>query len=272
VSDAPIASWLNGSLLAAMASKALYVAVVRYVVIAVPGFVLAYGVFARTLWQRRIQQLPVSSRQAAREFLCSLSSCVVFAAIDIGVIVASVAGVMRVRVLDPSPGVLELAGSVVGLLMLHDAYFYWSHRFMHWEPVYRVVHEMHHRSLNPTPLAAFAFHPLEAVIQYGFVPLVALAVPIHVLSLFVFGIVMTALNAYGHSGIELMPAGFVRNRLGRVLLTACHHDLHHSAVRYNYGFYSSLWDRLMGTNHPHYEEIFARVAARAAAVRAQPAA
>ena len=34
------------------------------------------------------------------------------------------------------------------------------------------------------------------------------------------------------------------------------HDLHHAALRCNYDLYFTWWDRLMGTEHPHYRERF----------------
>ena len=33
---------------------------------------------------------------------------------------------------------------------------------------------------------------------------------------------------------------------------ATHHDLHHQGPRWNFGLYFTLWDRLMGTEHPDY--------------------
>jgi sterol desaturase/sphingolipid hydroxylase (fatty acid hydroxylase superfamily) len=35
--------------------------------------------------------------------------------------------------------------------------------------------------------------------------------------------------------------------------------MHHRYVNYNYGLYFNIWDRLMGTNHPRYEEEYARL-------------
>jgi sterol desaturase/sphingolipid hydroxylase (fatty acid hydroxylase superfamily) len=253
-----LALWLT------MGKQALWVAAVRYLIIATPLFVLGYMLCARLLAGRRIQSRPVTTRQIVRELGWSLSTCVVFATIDVLVIVLSLAGVMRLRVVEPTPGLVEMVATVMLLLVVHDAYFYWQHRFLHWKPMFRIAHATHHRSLNPTPFATFAFHPIEAAVEYGYVPLLALFVPIHVMPLFVFGIVMTALNAYGHGGIELAPKGFVRHPVGRFLLTPTHHDLHHSSVDYNFGFYSSFWDRLMGTNHPRYAEEFGRVVSRRA--------
>ncbi len=34
--------------------------------------------------------------------------------------------------------------SVVALDYLHDAWFYWTHRLLHWRPLYVHVHALHH--------------------------------------------------------------------------------------------------------------------------------
>ena len=53
------------------------------------------------------------------------------------------------------------------LMMIHDIYFYLTHRAMHNKKIYSVIHSIHHKSNNPTPWAAFSFHPIEAIIQIG---------------------------------------------------------------------------------------------------------
>jgi sterol desaturase/sphingolipid hydroxylase (fatty acid hydroxylase superfamily) len=57
--------------------------------------------------------------------------------------------------------------SVAVMLVLHDAYFYWTHRAMHRPRLFKVFHRVHHLSTNPSQWAAFAFHPLEAVVEAG---------------------------------------------------------------------------------------------------------
>ena len=36
---------------------------------------------------------------------------------------------------------------------------------------------------------------------------------------------------------------------------------HNGSFRHNYGFYFTFWDRLMGTEHPHYAQTFREVTA-----------
>lgn len=35
--------------------------------------------------------------------------------------------------------------TVVALDYLHDAWFYWTHRLLHWKPLYMHIHMPHHR-------------------------------------------------------------------------------------------------------------------------------
>lgn len=40
---------------------------------------------------------------------------------------------------------LYMLACVVALDYLHDAWFYWTHRLLHWKPLYRHVHYIHHK-------------------------------------------------------------------------------------------------------------------------------
>src|ERR1700733_12446997 len=64
------------------------------------------------------------------------------------------------------------AAGFVAATVLHDAYFYLTHRLMHLRPFFKIFHAAHHRSLTPTPWAILAFQPLETVLQFGFFVLV----------------------------------------------------------------------------------------------------
>src|SRR5262249_10016213 len=161
---------------------------------------------------------------------------------------------------DPElwPAWYTLAGLPL-LLVLHDAWFYWVHRLMHLRPFFRHFHGLHHRSRTPTPWAAYAFAPGEALLMSLFVPLVTMAIPVHVLVLFVFLAIMIVRNAMGHSGIEFHPRWWIDSPLD-ALTTVTHHDLHHQRIGGNYGLYFTWWDRWMGTEFADYREAFREAA------------
>jgi sterol desaturase/sphingolipid hydroxylase (fatty acid hydroxylase superfamily) len=57
---------------------------------------------------------------------------------------------------------------------------------MHSSALYQWVHKIHHLPMNPSPWAAYAFHPLEAVVEAGIVVVFAFVIPVHPLSISLF--------------------------------------------------------------------------------------
>lgn len=137
-------------------------------------------------------------------------------------------------------------------LAINDVYFYFSHRFMHWKPIFTRVHYIHHQSHEPNPWSAFSFHPIEAVLQIAIVPIVAFIIPIHIYVLIGFSSFMLLVSVYGHCGYELRAN---KPSIFNIFNNSIHHNQHHQFVKYNYGLYLNLWDRIFKTNHPTYTEV-----------------
>jgi sterol desaturase/sphingolipid hydroxylase (fatty acid hydroxylase superfamily) len=152
--------------------------------------------------------------------------------------------------------------SMLALLLIHDAYFYWSHRFMHLPKIYKYVHRVHHKSTNPSPWASFAFHPWEAIINNFFFLPVMFFMPMHSSVLIIFSFLSMAMNIKGHLGFEIFPKKFINNKWVNWNTTSTHHNMHHEHFNYNYGFYFTFWDKLMGTEAPNYAEKFNEVVNR----------
>jgi hypothetical protein len=77
-------------------------------------------------------------------------------------------------------------GSLVLIIVAHDTYFYWTHRWMHGPNALRRLHRTHHVSVAPTQWAAHSFSIGEAAVQAGFLPLYLLLVPTHDVVLFIW--------------------------------------------------------------------------------------
>lgn len=138
--------------------------------------------------------------------------------------------------------------SVLTYLVLHDAWFYWTHRWMHRPAPFRAAHAVHHASRPPTAWAAMSFHPLEALTGAVVIPALVFLVPIHPAALLVVLAVMTIMGVTNHMGWEMLPAWAVHGPVGRWLITASHHERHHRDYRCNYGLYFRFWDRICGTD------------------------
>jgi sterol desaturase/sphingolipid hydroxylase (fatty acid hydroxylase superfamily) len=141
-----------------------------------------------------------------------------------------------------------LPASVLLYLLAHDAWFYWTHRWMHRPRLFRAAHAVHHASRPPTAWAAMSFHPWEAVTGAVVIPALVFLIPIHVAALGVVLAVMTLMGVTNHMGWEMFPRALVHGAAGKWLITASHHQRHHEDYRCNYGLYFRLWDRLCGTD------------------------
>ncbi len=133
-------------------------------------------------------------------------------------------------------------------LLVQDSYYYWAHRLMHHPRLFRLMHAGHHRSRQPTPFASFAFDPAEAVVTAWLLPAMTCFIPVHIGVVIALLVLMTVTAVMNHSGWEMLPESFVYGPIGRQLISATHHSLHHTRFDANYGLYFRLWDRIMGTD------------------------
>jgi sterol desaturase/sphingolipid hydroxylase (fatty acid hydroxylase superfamily) len=218
----------------------------------------AGGVFLLTLlgrqWlaTRKIRTKSPRRRQMMREFRASLITVFVFGVVGLSTKFGLEAGWMEIYGDIDDYGWGYFTFSLIAIIILHDAYFYWTHRLMHLKGMMKHIHWLHHRSHNPSPWASYSFDMPEAAVHALFVPLALLLLPMHGLAMWLFLGHMIIRNAMGHSGYELFPRRWAVHPLLGWLTLVTHHDMHHANGNYNFGLYFSWWDRLMGTEHPDY--------------------
>ncbi len=236
----------------------------RYFLTAGVAFVLFYVLFRRQVSSRRIQAKFPLPKDYAREIGYSFLTIVIFAAVPtflLGNPSISSHTTLYTDISQHSSLYFWLAFPL--MVVMHDTYFYWTHRLMHHPKLFRVFHLVHHRSTNPSPWAAYAFHPLEAVVEAGIYAIFLFTIPVHPIHLGGFFLFMIVYNVYGHLGYELYPAGFSRHRAFGWINTSVSHNMHHQHFKHNYGLYFTYWDRWMGTMHPQYDTRFEQVTSSA---------
>lgn len=113
--------------------------------------------------------------------------------------------------------------------VLHEVHFFFIHRLIHLQPLYRWVHSVHHNSINPSPWSSLSMHPVEGAAYFG-VALWTLAIPSHpLLAVYLFH--LAGFGAIvGHIGFEKLelPGGVAQDS------SAYAHYLHHKYFEVNY--------------------------------------
>jgi sterol desaturase/sphingolipid hydroxylase (fatty acid hydroxylase superfamily) len=136
-------------------------------------------------------------------------------------------------------------------------HFYWVHRWLHWPPLYRVAHALHHRNTNVGPWSGLSMHPLEHLIFFSAVLVhwLVAAHPIHIL----FHMQHQALTAAtSHTGFE----GLLVKDRNRLALGTFHHQMHHRYFECNYGNLEMPWDKWFGSFHDGTEQAHERMKER----------
>ena len=234
----------------------------RYFIVALIGFLLFYVIFRRKYFYLKIQQKFPKNNDYLRELFYSLVTMLIFSLIIVILNSPPIAEYTTRYQLIETYGWAYYFGVFPILFIMHDLYFYIMHRIMHHPYLFKFIHLVHHKSTNPSPWAAYAFHPLEAILEQGIVIIFYFTLPIHITHLAIFFLFSIIYNVYGHLGYELYPKGFNKNWFGKWINTSINHNQHHQFFKGNYGLYTLIWDRLFGTIRKDYDGQFENVSKR----------
>lgn len=235
----------------------------KYYVIAGIAFLIFYVLLRKRISRKKIQRRYPGTHDYRRELIFSTISIIIFSLPPIILLHDPHLRPHTTIYTDiPQHGWWYFFAAFPLMFLIHDTYFYWTHRLIHHPLLFKWVHLVHHRSVNPSPWAAYAFHPVEALLESQIFVIFLFTIPMNVWHLFIFFLLSLTYNVYGHLGFELYPAGFNRHWLGRWVNTSVSHNLHHHHFNGNYGLYFLFWDRWMGTLRKDYDAAFGEVTMR----------
>ena len=141
--------------------------------------------------------------------------------------------------------------SIILLLIpaFREVHFYVVHRTIHWPPLYRAMHRLHHNNVNPGPWSGLAMHPVEHLLYFSGA-LIHLAVPSHRFHA-AFHMMHAAITpAQGHVGFDKVVVG----KDAHFATHAFAHYLHHKYFECNYADGAIPLDRWFGTFHDGTKE------------------
>lgn len=219
----------------------------RYVLLPGIAYLLCYYLGLKRLKKFKIQPAIPGQKQIRHELLFSFSTIFIFSIIGIVAYLLYINGCTTLYTNISQYGQGYFFLSLVVMIFIHDAYFYWTHRLLHTRWFFKKIHTVHHRSANPTPLAAYSFHPIEALIESLIVFPFITILPVHVFAFLLFTFLVLVLNVIGHIGFEFIPRKLRNSLPGKYLTSSTHHNLHHQKSNKNFGYYFTFWDKLMKT-------------------------
>ena len=139
------------------------------------------------------------------------------------------------------------------LVFWQTIHFYSIHRALHWKPLYRGAHYVHHKNVNTGPWTGLAMHPSEHAIFF-LVVLLYWVVPSHpIYSIFTLQVAALILGV-GHIGFDKTKV-----KGGVQFPSDFFHYLHHRHFECNYGNTLFPADKWFGTFHDGSEEAQARM-------------
>jgi sterol desaturase/sphingolipid hydroxylase (fatty acid hydroxylase superfamily) len=188
---------------------------------------------------------------------------------SVGAVIA-LRGAGLTRIVEGDVPVLVTLAWIAGALAFNDLWFYSWHRFLHRPLPFRLIHAVHHKSVDVNPFTSYSFHAAEGFILGFWIVPAAVLLPIPMTALAVLQVVGLLNNVMSHLGYELLPRWLVRMPILRWTNTATFHSLHHTRLQGNFGLHSRIWDRLFGTEVAEYEAVFVRRGAGAPAPTPSP--
>lgn len=149
----------------------------------------------------------------------------------------------------PFPPAWKIALQVAVFFVMEDTWHYWFHRCLHYGPLYKYIHKMHHTYSAPFGLAAEYASPIETMLLgFGVVgsPVIVLSITgdLHIITMYVWILLRLWQAIDAHSGYDFPWS--LRHFLP-VWAGADHHDVHHEKFIGNYSSSFRWWDYCLDT-------------------------
>lgn len=145
--------------------------------------------------------------------------------------------------LNESKTILTLLIEIVTIILVMDLMMYIFHYLAHHPFIYKILHQKHHEHKRTNFLSLFVLHPLETL-GFGLMMIfVFMWYDFSIFSIMIYLLINLIWGTIGHLNREFFPKWTEQLFLG----TTKFHNQHHLNEQRNFGFYTSIWDRMFGT-------------------------
>lgn len=129
--------------------------------------------------------------------------------------------------------------SAITFFFFTDFGVHFSHRALHHPVVYKYIHKLHHRWVVSTPFASHASHPIDGILQTLPYHLFPFFFPVQKYVYLVFISLANIFVVLAHDGTFFFNNDYIHSTAS--------HAVHHMYFNYNFGQYTNIWDRLLGS-------------------------
>jgi len=133
---------------------------------------------------------------------------------------------------------------MIAIIFLRLFHFYWTHRLIHWKPLYKASHYLHHKNINIGPWSGLSMHPIEHFIYLSGV-LLHWIIPSHPLHAIFHLMHAGATPALAHAGFHK----FVTKDERGFMADNFFHYVHHRFFTVNFGNEALPLDKWFGSFH-----------------------
>jgi len=145
------------------------------------------------------------------------------------------------------PSFIELVPFIIFCALVEETGFYWSHRMLHQNPFYPLIHKQHHDFHQVVGISFQYSHPVEnsfniLSILLGPALFGKMGFEVKIVSIWAWYVVRIWETAEAHSGYDVPFSPFALVDCSRK------HEFHHSQNIGNYGSFFGVWDYLCGTD------------------------
>lgn len=250
-----IAEWNFQTVLLLFLANLLFVTIFRFLFPCLLVETLS-RIFPAAFTKKRIQTKVPDYKQKNHEIKYSLQSCISYSIILL--ILESMTRFNLANIYTNIDSPWELTYTVLSIpiaLLIHDFYFFWTHKLLHTKFFYLRVHRIHHFSSNPTVWAMQSLHPVEGLLQGLCVPLLFWILPWYPVVFLVYLNLLTYFDVIAHSGYEFRNFKYIPKLISSFVTSSSYHNLHHQHPNYQFGLLTRFWDKLFKSEHESYQKI-----------------
>ena len=190
-------------------------------------------------WTQKVSILDLFEGQIKFEIINSIKSIIVFGLYGVLIVYCYRNGFVSMTFENN----YQIFISLLILIIWNEFHFYLCHKLMHTKHLVK-FHRIHHKSVVVTPFSTYSFHLTESILLGSVMILPMFVYEFELIALVIFPIFHLFFNSLGHSNVKL-----IKSTLGvKKAEVSTHHNNHHTTFNSNFGFATSLIDRILKTH------------------------